>query len=466
MIPQAIESETMEKRVAVIGGGLAGLTAAYRLHRAGHRVSLFESGTHVGGQIRTIDLCGLPVDVGAEAMHLHAPALAALVREAGLMSSVVGANAGTSWLVTRKGLKRLPAGVGPTGPTRLKPVVASGILTPLQLLRAAMEPVMARRIFAEDVSVGRFTTTRFGSAVTENFVDPLLGTLHAGDVNRLSLHATAPQLAPMAANGTSLVLRKPRPALPSGKPVPMFASWPSGLSTLTTALAQDLDVRRGTRVTKLSRTPTGWQVHHEGGPTPASRVVITTPASVSGPLLEPHFPGIMAQLGQTRVADVSCTVLAYRKSDAAVPAIQQANGILLNSANQGVMKAATFLSRKWRHMNHPEVFLIRASCGRAGSNVLDRLDDDELVDQIHSELASLTGIAGRPVASLVTRWYDTYPQLEVGHLDRMGRIRDRLDDSGIHLAGTAYDGIGMPSSIRSAEAAAAKAADAPEAVAS
>ncbi|OYO02573.1 protoporphyrinogen oxidase [Enemella evansiae] len=443
------------KRIVIVGAGLAGLVAARELIGRGHQVSVLEAGDRVGGQVRTVDFRGLPVDVGAEAMHLGAPQLAALVDSLGLTESVVGANPGSSWLHTRRGLTPLPAGVGPTGPTRLGPVIRSGLLSPIALARAGMEPLFARKI-SGDLSVGAFTSRRFGRAVTETFVDPLLGNLHAGDVDRLSLVSTAPQLLPVAREGRSLVLRK-RPTPPPGAAkVPMFASFGDGLRRLVDALAAEAPVRVGTPARELRRTGAEWQVVTDGETLVADEVLLAVPARVAGDLLAPHHPEVAAELALGRVADVATIVLAYPAAVAKNPTLAGGNGLLLNSRSGRMVKAATFLSRKWQHLSSDEVFVIRASAGRAGSDVLDLHDDTAIARQVHKEVAELTGIAERPLDSLVTRWNGAYPQLEVGHAARIASVRERLAGSGVRLVGSAFDGLGMPSVVKSAQAAAAQ----------
>lgn len=452
----AAEPAHQDSAVIVIGGGITGLATAWALHRAGRSVLVFESTGRVGGQIRTerlpAALGGGLVDVGAESIHLGTPQLARLVGELGLRDSVVGAEPGASRLVTARGLRPLPAGIAPTGPTRLWPVLRSGILSPAGLARAGLEPLTARRRFARDVSVGEFVRARFGDEVAETFVDPLLGNLHAGDIDRLSLSSVAPQLAPAAATRRSLVLRRRRPG---GTPGPLFASWPDGLSRFPSALAEGLPagtVRTGTPVRGLRRGGDGWTVLTDAGESPAGEVVLAVPGAVAAALLEPEFPGLGAELTAGRTADVATIVLAYPR--AAAEGRLAGNGVLLRTDSGRVLKAATWLSRKWARLRDPELFLVRASAGRAGVDELSGFDDAGLAGRIHRDLAEVTGLAAEPVGSLVTRWPGAFPQLEVGHAARMAAVRARLAGSGLHLAGAAVDGLGLSATVRSALAAA------------
>lgn len=434
----------------VIGAGLAGLIAAHELVRQGRQVTVLEATDRIGGQIHTVGWHGLAVDTGAEAMFLGGPHLKHLVADLGLVEDLVAPQPGTSWLQSRRGLKHLPAGVGPTGPTRLKPALKSGLLSPFALARAGLEPLFARKKYAGDVSVGEFISQRFGRSVADTFVDPMLGNLHAGDIHRLSLLSTAPQLAVAAREGRSLIGATPPSPSGSGPRVPPFASFATGLITLITALARGLTVHPGTPARAARRTESGWEIDTDARTWAAEELFIAAPGSVAAELLEPVVPGIGADLTTGRTADVATILLAYPASVGQTPALRDGNGVLLRSGSGRLMKAATFLSRKWAHLASNDIFVIRASAGRAGVDVLDLVDDKTATRRIHTELADLTGVDSRPLDSLVTRWPRAYPQLEVGHAARMAAIRERLAGLQVHLIGAPYDGLGMPSVVKSA----------------
>lgn len=452
--------------IVVVGAGLAGLVAAHELAKRGDAVTVLEASDRIGGQIRTVDWHGLRVDTGAEAMFLGGPQLKHLVADLGLTDQLVAPEPGSSWLRTGRGLTRLPDGVGPTGPTKLAPVVRSGLLSPFALARAGLEPLLARRKITDDISVGEFIARRFGRAVADTFVDPLLGNLHAGDIDRLSLLSTAPQLVPAAREGRSLVTRRPTgnkaPGAPGARavtgsatpatdrPVPPFASFATGLETLVAALAADLTIRTNAPVLAARRTAEGWDITTDTDTLSTERLIIAAPAAVAATLLEPTVPGITASLTAGRTADVATILLAYPAAAAETPALRDGNGILLRSNSGRLLKAATFLSRKWAHLRGDDVFLVRASAGRAGSDALEFVDDATLTQRIHRELAELVELNPRPIDSLVTRWPAAYPQLEVGHADRVTTIRQSLASHPVRLVGAPYDGLGMPSVVKSA----------------
>ena len=456
-------------RIIVIGAGITGLVAARELARVPDLdVVCLEADSRPGGQVQTVDIDGAAVDVGAEAIHLGAPHVAALVRELGLDTSAVGAAPGGSVMATRKGLRPLPAGVGPTGPTRIWPVLKSGILTLPGLLRAGLEPVMARRRISQDTSVGSFTTARFGREVTQTFVDPLLGNLHGGDVEQLSLRSTAPQLVPDARDGVSLLLKnlKRRRAgrqataagRPGGEPMPMFATWPGGLATFTDALAAELGdaLRLASPAAALHRDGEGWQVElADGERLAAEHVLLTTPGPVSARLLRPHSAVAADALDAVQMVSVATVLLGYDPAAAASNrTLREHNGLLLPSNRVRTFKAATNLSRKWPTLGARH-HLLRASVGRAGSTLVDELDDEQLAGRVADEIGELTGLGARPQLQQVFRWPDAMPQLTVGHAERVARMRSALEQlGGLTVAGCSVDGLGIGSTVRSGQQAA------------
>ncbi len=502
--------------VVVVGAGLTGLLAARRLRHAGLVVQVIEASAQVGGQIRDATVGPRQLDVGAEAMHLAAPQVGALIEELGLTDTMITARRGTSWLLTPAGLRPLPDGVGPAGPTRLRPVLTSRVMTTKGLARAGLEPALARRGGIDlspghDISVGDFVAARFGRQVVDRFVDPLLGSLHAGDVRTLSLRACAPTLVPAAREGRPLV-RTPRltrrgdtpggpstsgragspggagsaagpggPGGPSGqppRPVMSFVSWPDGLGTIVQRLCTDprpevgahpvakanLDVRLNTAVTSIERVRhpdrhQGRPYYHltlsDGSTLSADGVILAIPAAAAARLLGPLAPGAARLLDQVQTATVATVVAGYpRHLVADLPALQ-GNGLLVPSTVGSLLKAATFLSRKWSQLADPDLFWVRMSAGRAGSQAVASRDDATLLDHLRRDLREFTGLDVHPVHTHIERWPNAMPQLTVGHPDRMIEARRYLAElPGIALAGASYDGIGLASCITSATTAA------------
>lgn len=434
--------------VVVVGAGVAGLSAARALTRAGLRVTVLESGDRVGGQLRTATLDGTVVDVGAESVHLGAPGSAALVAELGLREGAVEARPSRTLVWTGRRTRPLPDGVTPTGPTRLVPVLRSGLLSWPGLVRAGLEPLRARPVLEPDVAVGTFLRGRFGDQVVDRLVDPLLGNLHGGDVDRLGVAGTAPQLLADLRSGRSLLLRRRRPTGSAAS-----ITWADGTPVLAEALASGLDVRTDATVTSLERIAGGYEISGDWGSCRTRGVVLAVPAAVAGALVHHVAPDAAAALAATRTASVVTVVARYPR--AALPAhLATTTGLLVPSSVGTVLKAATVLSAKWPHLAGDDV-LLRLSAGRAYGPDVTTLDDTALVDHVTTDLAAVTGMAAAPSSTLVHRWRGALAQLEVGHVERTVAARTALTvHPGLHLAGASYDGLGIAACIRSGERAA------------
>lgn len=464
--------------VAVIGGGMTGLVAARRLARSGCAVTVYEAGDRLGGQVRTVEFMGHRVDVGAESLHLAGPNVE-LLDELGLTDDLVVADSTFVWIWDGARRRRLPAGMGPAGPTRLWPIVRSGALSPFGLARAALEPLLpapreAQGGIGSDGSVGSFITSRFGAEVTDRLVDPVLGSLHAGDVGRLSLRAATPMLAAKAARNRSMLIgsARARHAAGASAAVPAFVTLPGGLSDLVDRVLDgcDVEVRLGTRVHALEHIGDGFRLSvgphsgdrvegPHGGPCDGAHdgVVVALPAVPAAGLLRSLLGADAEPLSTLRTASVATVVVAWDAREAKACGALRATGVLTPSKAGTLMKAATFLSTKWPQMRDPHHYLFRLSAGRVGEHRIGSVSDEELVAAMLEELRAVTGLTGSPLQAQVYRWPDALPQLEVGHLEKIAAVRRALARiPGIQLAGAAYDGLGISSCVaagrRSAEA--------------
>jgi oxygen-dependent protoporphyrinogen oxidase len=450
-----VGSET-NHTVAVVGGGISGLVAARRLSQRGARVTVFEAADRLGGQIRDATIAGHLVEVGAEAVHASAPGMSALIDELGLAGGLIRAHRSESWLWTARGLRRLPAGVGPAGPQRLGPVLSSGVMSLGGLARACLEPVIPRRQLSGDIGVGDFISQRFGRQVAERLVDPVLGVLHAGDINRLSLRATAPELAAVADTHRSILLSQR--ARKGGQPIAPV-TWIGGLGALVERLVSDtcIEVKTSTRATSVTAMRDGSYCVRaaDGSVVWADAVVLAVPAAIAADLLRPVSADAANLLEQVRFASVATVVVAYPAAVLRHISSRIGTSLLVPSARGRVLKAATVLSAKWPHLADPDRILMRLSAGRTDAQDIWDFDDASLVDRLHRDLVDALGISAQPTEYQVQRWPGALPQLEVGHLELMASIRADLQRfPGLVLAGASYDGLGIAACVRSGERAA------------
>ena len=444
------------RTAVVVGGGITGLATAWLLHEAGVDVRLLEGSDRLGGKLHTGEVAGEQAELGADAFLARNPAAPRLARRLGLGDDLVAPATGQAWLWVDGRLRPVPTATVLGAPTDPFAVARSGVLSPAAMVRAGLDLVLPRRHVAGDRSVADVVAARFGTDVVDRLVEPLLGGVYAGRPDQLSVEATAPAIAAAARDHRSLLagLRAHRAAA-TATDGPVFLTLAHGLDQLVDRLAADLGGRilTGTPVTDLGAGTGGrWQVHTPGEVMDADDVVVTVPAFVASDLLTGVARDVAAELGLIPYASVAVVTMAYpRSADTEMPA---GSGMLVPRTEERLVKASTWVSRKWPHRDTGDHVLVRSSVGRIDDERWRDLDHDELVRQVDAETREATGITTPCVDAVVTPWERGLPQYLVGHRERVDRIRMRLPD-GLHLAGAAYDGVGVSPCVASAERAVA-----------
>jgi oxygen-dependent protoporphyrinogen oxidase len=465
--------------VVVIGGGIAGLAAAFFLREIPCRVTVLEGSPRLGGKLSVSEIAGVMVDEGAEALLARRPEGTGLVGAVGLEGQLTwpGTTAARIW--SRGRMCSLPRRQVLGVPADLAELAGTGLLSSDGMARARQDLGLPATERDGDVPVAAFVTARFGHEVVDRLVDPLLAGVYAGRSEELSFEATLPAVAAESRKHASLAeaagallargsdppgTALPDPAGPSSTdPAPVFTTLAGGLGTLPAAVAaaSAASVRTSAMVRGLDRTATGWRLtigsrHHEEYLT-ADAVVLAVPASPAARLLD-GVPGASAAataLREIRYASTAIVTLAYRAAAFARPL--EGSGYLVPAADGHPVKAVTFSTVKWPHLRDAGdgLHVVRCSVGRIGEESLLQSDDAELARLAAEDLAAATGADQAPVAARVTRWGGGLPQYAVGHLDRVARIRSAVaGQSGLAVCGAAYDGIGIPACVATARAAA------------
>ena len=437
----------------VVGGGIAGLAGAWELVKSGHHVVVLEASDRLGGIIRTTPFAGMPVDEGADAFLARVPAGKELAKEVGLGDDLVSPATGQASLWIGGRLKPIPGGHVLGVPVDLRAVAKAGVLSPFGLARAAAEPFVPGRPLGEDedVAVGALVARRFGREVQERLVDPLLGGINAGRSDELSIDVGAAQIAAAARKDRSLTraLRALRAANPPDSNAPVFYAPAGGMQRLVDALVRALtdagaELRTGTRVTDLASLD-------------ADRVLVAAPAYHAAALVDPVSARAASILRDVDYASVVLVTLAYAR--AGITASFTGSGFLVPRSEGRFLTAASVFSNKWPALNDdPDVVIVRASAGRYGDDAPLALDDDALVERAHEELTEALGVRGAPREARVSRWPRSFPQFRPGHLHRMAELHAALAEDAPHvaIAGAAVNGVGIPTVIGSAKAAAAR----------
>lgn len=464
------------RRCVVIGGGLAGLTAAHALAaNPAYDVLVLESTARPGGKLQVAEVAGIGVDVGAESMLNRRPEGVALVRELGL--PLVHPTPAQPRLWSRGALRPLPRSLMGV-PLDVEDLARSGVLSPAGLERVRRERDRPPTHLLEDadISVGALVAQRMGEEVVDRLVEPLLGGVYAGRAHEISARAAVPALVEQAERGSWLA-QAPSAAEREQAPRPVFAGIESGVGRLPVALVEAgrFALRTDAVVRAISRGPTGFQleVAVPGGTEvlAADDLIVATPAAASARLLRGVASAAAEQLALIESASVAVISLA-------VPAISVAHldtsGFLVPPVERAGVKAATFSWAKWAWVRDAgksreagtDVALLRASWGRHREEWVLQRTDEELIALTVQDLVRTCGLTGPVIDAHVQRWGGGLPQYAVGHLTRVSRVRDAVagvnatdpapDAGRIAVCGAAYDGVGIPAVIASAQRAAAQ----------
>lgn len=434
--------------VVVIGGGVAGLTSAYRMLAADPELSLtvLEAAEGPGGRLTSVEVGDLEIDAGPDSFVARKPWAAELCRELGLRLVEPGTSGAYVW--TDRGLVPLP----PTAlgiPADIGALIRWPALSRVGKVGALSDLVRKARPREDDEALGALLRRRIGDEATDRLAAPLLGGLFAGDIDALGVRSTFPELAAWERTFGSLV-RGARAALKGASGAgPIFVKPAPGVYALPHALVAgigDTRVRTSTRATDVVLEREAFVVRTADGDLAADTVVVAAPAFGAADLLRDMAPDAARHLDQIRHVSTAVVVLVYGEGTA--DALPDATGFVVPK-ERAPMTAATFLSRKWPDPAFGDRAVVRCFVGAAGSeDVLDAADAD-IVDAVCRHLAAVLPLPERADTSAVVRWPHSMPQYELGHLDRVAAIEAALPP-GIFVAGNAYRGVGIADTVRGA----------------
>jgi oxygen-dependent protoporphyrinogen oxidase len=470
------------RRVAVIGGGITGLAAAHALDRAVAQggldgAVLLEAGPRLGGRVLTERVGGFLIEGGPDSFITLKPQAVQFAHELGLRDRLVG-TLEPRHVFIRHGGRLLPLPDGLTGliPQRLEPFVRSPLFSLGEKARFGLEPFIRPAINGADESLGGFVRRRLGDAAVDRLAAPLLAGIHAGDVNRLSLRATFPQLADAERRYGSLtraVLARRRAGRrrageapegdATGGPLPAFMTVRGGLQELIVRAASSLrhvTVRTRTAVEGLRRRSGGYVLDLAGGEElEADAVILAVPAEAAAELLMEVNGPAAAAAGSIRSVSTAVIALGFRRDH--VRHSLSGHGYVGSHREPSAHTACTWVSSKWPDRAPEGMALLRCFVGRDGAQDALAMDDGDLTAAVIAELRPLLGITGMPVLTRVYRWRDAMPQYEVGHLDRLAAMEAALAATpGLVTAGAPYRGVGLPDCIAQGMRAARHAVDA------
>ena len=485
-----LDGEVEVKRVLIIGGGVAGLGAAYKVTRAaseGHGVDfvLFEKDPRLGGKIQTEIVRDASedkfiVDGGPDCFLTEKPACHRIAKLLGIYDDELPTDESRkrTWILSRGKLHQMPDGIFMFAPTKFLPFATTGLFSWPGKIRMAMDLFIPPKKVVpgelNDETLESFVVRRMGRECLERLAEPLVGGVHASDSVKMSLAATFPRLLEMEQTYGSLTkgfiaarrkveeMRRKYPPQPGQKPRTFFTSFVNGMQELTDRMADVAGrekMRTGAAVIAL-RHPHGraWTVLLSDGSTvDGDAVIIATESWAAEPLVRPHDEVIAEALASIPASSSATISMAFNENEVGFDL--DAFGVLCPLVERRALMAATYSSTKWPGRAPPGKVLLRGFVGGPHNQEIVKRSDEELVQKVLAEFCDLLGLNpfAKPLFSRVFRWHLGMPQYTLGHLGRIGRIDDRCAQiPGLAIAGGSYRGVGVPNCIESGERAVTK----------
>lgn len=450
------------KRVAVIGGGLSGLSAAYQLTRnAGAEFELFEASPRLGGIVETMRKDGFVIECGPDAWVSEKPWARELAIELGLEVEIIPSNdeQRRTYLLRGRQLLPMPEGMRMMVPTKLDAIMDSPLFSEEAKRAYAQEPGRAAELKAygrahrEDESVANFVRRHFGEDVTQTIAAPLLSGVFGGDIESLSARAVLPAFVEMEREHGSLLFALQSSAAQSNGPI--FTTLRSGLGTLINRMVATLPrekLRLSDPVIGLTRRYQQWRVRTADTEAIFDDVILATPAHITRRLLstlEPSFDQLLAMDATSAIV----VALAF-KTDVQIPvgfgylAPREENG-------KAQLLACTFVDQKFPDRAPAGATLLRAFFGGESAATLMNEGDGALAALALQHLSAALGPLPQPHITIVRKWPSSLPQYAVGHIERIERLDALIKEMpGLHLIGNAYHGVGLPDMVRMGRSAA------------
>ena len=465
------------KRIAIIGGGISGLAAAYFLQeKAGSslEISLFEEKPRLGGVIETEIRDGVVLEGGPDCFLSEKPAACDLCKSVGLSNDLISTreNHRRSFIYLKKKLIPVPAGFYLMAPRRLSPLMRTPLLSWRGKWRAAMDLLIPQKVPGSsetlrnlvpsgvDESIASFIRRRLGREVFERIGQPMVGGIYGGDPEKLSLQATLPQFKEMEQRYGSVIRglkheQNEAHESASGPRYSLFLSMRQGMEQMVRGLVKELTgvkIYTACPVKWIQPVEGKWELYTEDGRSfDFDAVLFAVPAYAAAKILRSLSTALADELDSITYESMATVNLLYRKSD--IPESFQGIGFVVPQIEKSHLAACTYSSLKFEGRSPEDYALLRVFVGGALYPESFRLDDRAMEQMVKEELEGIVGIKARPLLVSIRRFPQSMPQYHVGHLEKVASIRALASDSpGLFLTGNAFEGIGIPDCIQQAEA--------------
>lgn len=446
--------------VAIVGGGISGLAAAYYLSRQGLSIVLVEGQRRLGGMISTDEVNGCYLEAGPDSYVANKPAVTELAKSIpGLSEQIMGSNDAARRIFVVKGgkLVPMPRGMVMMVPSEWVPALRSPLFDPGTKLRFAREFFHSRKHRREDVAIGEFVKDHFDEAMLEYVTEPLLSGVYGGDAGQLSARSVLPRFVGYEERYGSLIRGVREERRQAGAAGPLFLSFQGGMQTLVDSVARALEGRvrivhghaRG-----VERQSNGnWRVYTGDAEEEAPDLVLACPAFRAAELVARMDATLADELHSIPYSSAITVMVGLRRSDVSHPL--DGFGFLVPKRERRQVAACTWINTKFPVRVAPDYVVVRAFIVGRDADDLHLASDAEVVDTVSAELQRLMGIYSGVQFTTVHRWPNSMPQYTVGHAQRVRQIEEQMrNHPRLYLTGNAYDGVGIPDSVRLAKATA------------
>lgn len=445
-------------KVAIIGGGLTGLSAAYYMGKAfpNWDIHVLESSNRWGGKVQTKRRDGYVVEVGPDSYLARKTSMTDLVQELGLGDTLVRNATGESYIYHQGQMKPIPGGSIIGIPTEFLPFAMSSLLSWFGKLRAGLDIFKKPYPGNEDMSIDAFFRYHLGDELVNLLIEPLLSGIYGGDLKRLSLLGTFPEFRQLEQKHGNLVkgmmamqgMRKQSGAATEGQ----FAQLTGGLESLVDALVEQMpknvSLRTSTEVLEASYTDKLYTVQTQNGTDSYDRLVITTPPKA----YEKFFVGDEKFEDLRHMEQSSCAIVIMSLSKLAFTKPLQGTGFVITRSTETPLTACTYISSKWPQTTPQDKVVLRVFLGKPTDSTVDTHSEEELCELALSEIRNILKFTGNPEWMEVVRLQKSMPQYEVGHKGRVATLMGHVQEHypGLALIGTPFKGVGMPDGIKQA----------------
>lgn len=452
------------KKIVIVGGGITGLSAAYYLQKEikeknlPYEVKLVEAGDRLGGKIRTVKKDGFIIERGPDSFLERKKPAGKLADELGMTDQLVRNGTGQAYILVHNKLHKMPKGAFMGIPTKLRPFLMSDILSTRGKLRTGMDLLMPKSKNGGDQSLGGFLRKRVGNELVDSLLEPLIAGVYSSDIDQMSLQATFPNFYELEQKHGSLI-KGLRASMPerrrnTGKKAGQFLAFTNGFSSIVEALEKELNEDRlitmNQTVDHVEKKNHGYHLLLSNGEVyKADAVIMATPHSALPKIFSQY--DIFKTFQDIPMSSVANVALAF--DEKAIKKDINGTGFVVSRKSSFRITACTWTHKKWPHTTPDGKILLRCYVGKPDDQAVVDLSDEEIIDIVLKDLKKTMKIKGKPEFTVVTRWKNVMPQYTVGHTERLEKVRNVLDDQlpGVFLAGSSYEGVGIPDCIGQGE---------------